>query len=248
MIGLTHSEQKVFRCLTGTSKSVAEIVREVRLPRMTVYTCLLRLQNKKLATTTIVDGKKRVRWTRASLSSVSKVVNSLRKNLLDTSNTANQMSDAVLLHGKKEVSSVLVRLTKQNRGGRMYSLQHSKNWSTWMKIFGKKLTNYHNRLVVDEKLVCFTIHSPTFPQDVVEDQETLKAYKGRLGNSHVIPEAYLKKDMALYIFGDEILFVNLATVEASLYVNKELADFLEKMTMYIFEHGGEDEFFRKHNF
>ena len=49
MIGLNISEIKVFKKITLNPQSVADIVRKTKMPRMTVYTNLLRLEKMKLA-------------------------------------------------------------------------------------------------------------------------------------------------------------------------------------------------------
>jgi hypothetical protein len=188
-------------------------------------------------------------WSRNKDSVLEKELSRTKKVLLGEYkyNDKNVLSGMTFCRGKKEIAETLMYLTTRQDGSRMYSIQNASNWRTWIRIMGKEWVNNHNKAVVKHKLLVFTIHSPQAPEDIKADKEVINAYKGRLGNSHSIPEVFLKRDLSFYIFEDTIFLVNLETLEAALFTNHDMASFLIKMFMFMFEKGKEDNFFLEFN-
>jgi len=252
MIGFTKNEIKVFDSVSRNGETVAFIVRKTKMPRMTTYTILLRLEKSGLVKQIKSDSGKKMLWTRNQDSALEKellraeeVILGRKSNVKENKNKF--LSDTVFFYGKKEISEALMNLTIRKDGIRMYSIQNSKNWSRWIDIMGKDWVNKHNKMVVKHKLICFTIHSPEAPENIKKDRDVIEAYKGRLGNSHAIPESFLKRDLSFYIFEDTIFLVNLEKLEAVSFTNHDMASFLIKMLMFMFEKGEEEEFFLKFN-
>lgn len=250
MIGFSKNELKVFNKVTRNPQSVADIVHKAKMPRMTVYKILLRLKKIGILKSEKTEGRKRLMWSRNQDSAIEKELSSTRDFLFGVKQNKKKSVPFLgvnFYHGKKEVANALMELTKRRDGARMYSIQNSKNWKRWIDIMGKKWVNEHNSAVVRHKLVCFTLHSPEAPEDIKRDKEVIEAYRGRLGNSHAIPENYLKKDLSFYIFEEIIFLVNLEKVEAVEFTNADMASFLIKMFSFMFEKGEEEEFFLKFN-
>lgn len=245
MIGLDTTELKVFKKLTHNPQSVAELVRNLKMPRMTVYTNLLRLQQKNIAKEMKSESGKRMLWVRSQDSVIEREVEGLEALVLG--GKRKSAGGVSLYKGKKEVGDKLMELTTRKDGATMYALQHADNWWRWVEVMGKAWVNKHNKAVVDHKLIAFTIHSPVAPENIKQDASILENYKGRLGNSHTIPERFLKRNLSLYIFDDTLFLVNLETVEATLVINKDIASFLVKMFAFMFEKAGEDDFFLTYN-
>ncbi len=252
MIGLTKNELKVFKAVTRNPQTVALIVRSTKMPRMTTYTILLRLEKNGLVKQITSDSGNKTLWLRNQDSIIEKELQHTGKVLLGISGKnktqeSQSFSGMHFFFGKKEVAQALMELTVRKDGIRMYSIQNSKNWSRWIDIMGKTWVNEHNKAVVKHKLVCFTIHSPDAPENIKKDKDIVDAYKGRLGNSHAIPESFLKRDISFYIFEDTIFLVNLEKVEAVSFTNTDMASFLIKMFSFMFENADEEEFFLKFN-
>ncbi len=246
MIGLKKNELKVFKKLSYNPESVALLVRKLKMPRMTVYTVLLRLQKQGLAKTSVSATSKRATWSRSEDSHILEEVEEVSKTLLGIE--VKKLSEGFSLYsGKKEVADALMNLTIRKDGARMYSIQSSKNWAMWLKLMGKDWVNKHNKAVVEHKLLALTIHSPEAPEDIKKDKEVTDAYKGRLGNSHAIPEEFLPRGLSLYIFEDTILLVDLEKVEAISFTDHNMAAFLIKMFSFMFEQSEREEFFQKFN-
>lgn len=244
MIGLDTNELKVFRKLSLNPGSVADIVRKSKLPRMTVYTNLLRLKKKHLAKEVKSGTGKRLLWVKNQDSAIENELDTARETILGYSSSSKGAS---VFKGPKEVGGKLMELTVRRKGATMYSIQNAHNWWRWIEVMGKEWVNKHNRAVVKNELVAFTIHSPTAPERIKKDETIIKNYKGRRGNSRAIPESFLRKDLSFYIFDDTIFLVNLEKVEATLLVDKDMSSFLIKMFAFMFEKAGEEEFFLKYN-
>lgn len=242
MIGLNKSEAKVFKELSYDGESVASFVRRMKMPRMTVYTTLLRLKKKKLAVEVKSETGKKMLWSRNKDSVIQSEISSLEQMLMGIS---SGVGPAQMFIGKDAIKEELMRLTVRKRGARMYSIQNSRNWVRWIEIMGKKWVNEHNKAVVDQKLVCFTIHSEEAPEKIKSDKEVLDAYRGRRGNSHAVHERFLKRDVAFYIFDETLFLVNLEKLEAIEIVSKDLTEFLVKVFSFMFEKTEQEEFFRK---
>jgi hypothetical protein len=243
MIGLDTNEVKVFKKLSLNPQSVAELVRILKMPRMTVYTNLLRLKQKKLVKEVKSETGKRMLWVKNDDSVIESELSRVAETMLGGAISAGP--GITTYRGKEEVSDALMDLTVRKDGARMYSIQSSKNWATWIKLMGKEWVNKHNRAVVKHKLLALTIHSPEAPDDIKKDKDITDAYKGRLGNSHAIPEEFLPKGLSLYIFEDTILLVDLQKVEAISFTNHNMATFLIKMFTFMFEQSEREEFFQK---
>ncbi len=246
MIGLNKNELKVFKKLSYNSESVAALVRKLKMPRMTVHTVLLRLKKEGLAKTVRSESGKRVVWCRSDDIRIEEQIGAAKKTLLGFEDKYISKG-YVTYHSKKEVADALMNLTIRKDGARMYSIQSSKNWAMWLKLMGKDWVNKHNRAVVKHKLIALTIHSPEAPEDIKKDKEITDAYKGRLGNSHAIPEEFLPCGLSLYIFEDTILLVDLEKVEAVSFADHNMATFLIKMFSFMFEQSEREEFFQKFN-
>ncbi len=245
MIGLDARELKVFKKLTHNPQSVAELVRKTKMPRMTVYTNLLRLKKKRLVKEVKSESGKRILWAKNQESVIKDELSYMQELVLG--NTEKSTGGISLYKGKKEVGDTLMELTTRKDGATMYSIQNAHNWWRWVQIMGKDWVNKHNRAVVKHKLVAFTIHSPTAPERITKDSDIIEHYKGRRGNSHAIPEQFLRKDLSFYIFDETIFLVNLDKVEATAFTNKDMSLFLIKMFAFMFEKADEEEFFLKHN-
>lgn len=246
MFGLNENEVKVFKKLSYNPESVAALVRKLKMPRMTVYTVLLRLKKQGLAKVSRSMTGKRIAWSRNEDSHILEEVGEVSKALLgiDVKKTSEGFS---VFSGKKEVAEALMKLTVRKDGARMYSIQSSKNWAMWIKLMGKDWVNKHNKAVVKHKLLALTIHSPEAPEDIKKDKEITDAYKGRLGNSHSVPEEFLPRGLSLYIFEDTILLVDLEKVAAISFTDHNMATFLIKMFSFMFEQSEREEFFQKFN-
>ncbi len=243
MIGLHKNETKVFKKLTLNPQSVADIVREAKMPRMTVYTNLLRLEKMKLAQEVKSESGKRILWVKKDGTALEEEISHLSQSLIGR--RAGNIKGITHLSGKEEVASALMNLTTRKDGARMYSVQSSKNWQMWLSLMGKEWVNKHNKAVVAHKLMSLTIHSREAPTDIKKDEDITDAYKGRLGNSHAIPEEFLPQGLSLYIFENTILLVDLKHVKAISFTDNGMAEFLIKMFAFMFSKGEREEFFQK---
>ncbi len=251
MIGLRTFELKVFKAL-DRPMSVAQLTLKLKAPRMTVYSNLLRLQEAGLVRHVSTPSGKRVLFERAEELQILKEVEEIKKVLISTrrsrkSKRPYSFSGFRTYSGKEEISQAIMELTKRTEGGRLYSIQTSDNWNNWIKLIGKDKVNEHNSLVVKHKLLSFSLHSPKAPENIEKDETIIKAYKGRLGHSRSIPEAFLKRNLSFYVFEEIIFFVNLEKAEAFSFRHHDFSSFLVKMFMFMFEHSDEEEFFLKFN-
>lgn len=245
MIGLSKSEVKVFKKLNLNEQSVADIVRATKMPRMTVYTNLLRLEKMKLAQEVKSDSGKRILWVKRADSFLEKEISLLALSLIGKE--GGNKRGVIEYSGKQEVGDALMNLTTRKDSVRMYSVQSSKNWQIWLKLMGKEWVNKHNKAVVKHKLIALTIHSEEAPADIKKDKDITDAYKGRLGNSHAIPEEYLPRGLSLYIFEETFLLVDLENVRAISFTDQSMATFLVKMFAFMFSKSEREEFFQKFN-
>lgn len=245
MIGLHKNELKVFKKLTLNPQSVAEIVRKTRLPRMTVHTNLLRMQKKKLVHYVKSETGKRMLWVRNSDSFLGEELSRAMEGILGKH--VENVKGIISYSGKEEVGGALMELTIRKDNARMYSIQSSKNWQRWLSLMGKEWVNKHNKAVVKHKLLTLTVHSREAPEGIKKDKGITDAYKGRLGNSHAIPEEYLPRGLSLYIFEDTLLLVDLEKVEAISFTDHNMATFLVRMFAFIFKNSEQEDFFQKFN-
>lgn len=245
MLGLNVNELKVFKRLTFNAQSVADIVSHTKMPRMTVYTNLLRLEKMKLAQKVQSKSGKRLLWVKRDSSVIEKQISHTFLSVIGRQ--IGNKSEMIEYVGKQQVCSILMELTTQKDGARMYSVQSSKNWTTWLTLMGKEWVNKHNRAVVKHGLIALTIHSEEAPADIIKNKDITDAYKGRLGNSHAIPEEFLPEGLSLYIFENTILLVDLKKVKAVSFTDHGLAVFLIKMFAFMFSKGEREEFFQKFN-
>ncbi len=245
MIGLDNNELKVFKKLELNPQSVAELVRKTKMPRMTVYTNLLRLKKKNLVKECKSDSGKRNLWLRNQDVVIEKNLREVKEKILGKSGSVS--GDILVFKGEKEVGDKLMELTTRRDGAVMYAIQNAHNWWRWVELMGKDWVNRHNRAVVKHRIIAFTIHSPTAPEKIKQDLDIINNYKGRHGNSHTIPEQFLKKDLSLYIFDNTLFLVNLEKVEATLLLDKDLSAFLVRLFVFMFEKAEEDDFFLRYN-
>src|SRR6202008_5163102 len=109
MIGLDTNEIKVFKKLTLNPQSVADLVRKTRMPRMTMYTNLLRLKKKRLAKEIKSETGKRNLWVRNQDSIIEEELSESKEKILGlASKTSKKIS---VFKGKDEVGDKLMELT-----------------------------------------------------------------------------------------------------------------------------------------
>lgn len=246
-MGLNKNETRVFKKLTFNPQSVAEIVIITKMPRMTVYTNLLRLSKMKLVEEVKSESGKRILWAKRDDALLEKVLEKEISEIADGTlgKQRGYVAGITKYSGKEEIAGVLMNLTTRKNGSRMYSVQSSKNWQMWLDLMGKEWINKHNKAVVTHKLMALTIHSLEAPTNIKKDKDITDAYKGRLGNSHAIPEEFLPSGISLYIFENTILLVDLKKVKAISFTDYSMAEFLIKMFAFMFSKSEREEFFQK---
>lgn len=131
MIKFTENELKVLECLDFKPLSVAELVRATRMPRMTVYTTLLRLRDVGAARNVLKNNSKRQLWAKSDASKLRSEIERHTKKLfgIDFINTQN---NDIQIKGKVEIANILMDLTKLNYSKRLYTMQNSANFPLWV--------------------------------------------------------------------------------------------------------------------
>lgn len=110
-------------------------------------------------------------------------------------------------------------------------------------MFGRPWVNKHNKLLVDNEVIVFSIYSKNLPKSITEDRDIIKNYKGRKGNSMALDDKYFLPGVALYIFEDQILFIDLNKLEAVVVANHNFIKFFIKIFEYMFEGGDRDKLY-----
>jgi hypothetical protein len=229
---LSKNENRVYERLDKEYESVASITRACRMPRMTVYTVLLRLEHYELARKIKLSDKKTYIWAKIEQS---------------TPTSTNHIKAAIKSYtGVKAIKTLYMDLVTEIPERRMYTFQSSKNFDLWVKKFGNSWVNKSNKAVVDMSLLVFSLYTDNVSRDITDDVEIIKSYKGRRGGSHAIPENYFRYGIATYIFDSRILTIDLQNETAHMVDNELLSSSLISLFKFAFDNTEQDKLFRLH--
>ncbi len=244
MIKFTGNEMRVLKCLDFKPISVAALVRATMMPRMTVYTTLLRLLGVGAVRIVILNNSKRKLWAKSDASKLRSEIETHTRKLFGIDlNIKNANKNIFNINGRDQIAEYLINVTGLNYGKRLYTMQNSSNFPLWVDIFGKRWTNKHNKLLVDNNVIVFSIYSKNIPRSILDDKDIIENYKGRKGNSMAIDDKYFLPGVALYIFENQILFIDLNKLEAIVISNHNFIKFFIKIFELIFEGGDRDKLY-----
>ena len=240
MLPLRKNEYAVFVKLPSVPTSVATIVRETSLPRMTVHTNLLRLQKYGLVKSKKVNGKQKRYWSKAPESTMRKKLQALESTFLSHRDIQKvplgEFAKLVAYSGKKNILTALHTMLYTHKRQRICVMQTARNWNTWVNLLGKREVNKLNKAVTDNEMIYLGVRTQNIPRWFHEDSEAKEAYGGRAQGTKFIDESYFEPDTSLYILPDQVLIVNLKAVTALEINDRRIALVFFRMFTYIHEH------------
>ena len=181
MIKFTGNEMRVLKCLDFKPISVAALVRATMMPRMTVYTTLLRLLGVGAVRIVILNNSKRKLWAKSDASKLRSEIETHTRKLFGIDlNIKNANKNIFNINGRDQIAEYLINVTGLNYGKRLYTMQNSSNFPLWVDIFGKRWTNKHNKLLVDNNVIVFSIYSKNIPRSILDDKDIIENYYRKL--------------------------------------------------------------------
>ena len=219
VLGLKKKELRVLNCLKEPL-SVAEIVRETNIPRMTIYSVIERLQERKLIT---FEKRGYQKYWRSTLA----------ENVTGKLNS----SGFVVYEGAKSLSGLYRRIVEESKGDRFYFIEPNRSS---IAVHGKM--SYEDLLAInnavrEKKIVAdgilqdnwLTYTLTSWRKKGKDVRLFLNSFSDRMYNAHVIPAELLDFGSELYIFKGVALLINWRDEVALEIRNKEMVAFLRQM-------------------
>jgi len=204
LLDLKESEETVFRVLTRESMSVADIAREVTLPRMTAFQALRSLQRRKLVERTLVG--KRYFWRRIGVNQASDLLQMTFDALINPGSHGERKLFIKTYSGSADLFSVLKDLLEAYAGERLYGFQSTKSAKECIDTLGTDRVVAINNLIKEKGIIVEAVLGKSFAEMGKEyGSEWQESYVGRAAAITVVPEDFLDLGVDIFVFNHSLL-------------------------------------------
>lgn len=203
---LTKLEEKVFMVLDDNPSSVTCIADSAKVPRTSAFKALQKLEQIGLSESKKVRLKNQHTYTRVSDIKILEVLEGVKKKIIrGKGNVSSVKIDNETMisvySGKEAVVERLVTMMSQEHGGRIYTLQASGTTKEWIATLGEEDVLTIHKLFKERGLIVVGIQGEAYVHHVRQYAKTVvESFKNRLDDLHVIPDEFLEKKTALYIY------------------------------------------------
>lgn len=246
---LTRNEEKVYFATGDTQESVTEIARKVKIPRTSAEKALKNLEKLGLVVGRKVREKNKHVYLRADQNSVNALVEDFRASLLGK-NKAEKMvckkdeqHKVTIFSGREGIIESLYHMLSIRVNERVYGIQGSDALKSWLAYLGEEeVVRLHN-VIKENKLIMVGVRSSAVKKDVLTKMHIRQTYKGRLAQTHAIPDEFFQDKLSIYVFRDTLLFINLQEEVAFEVVDKVVVSGILKLIRFILTKTDRDDLF-----
>lgn len=236
---LTSLEEKVFLSTQEDFLSVTQIALCASAPRTSTFKALQKLETLGLVHSKKVRLKNQHTYSRASDDEIIKRLDLVKKKI------TSKKDDSTPLHldkslfvnvysGKGSISERLIAMMSQEKGGRIYTLQSSGTGKAWIGRLDEDVLLRIQTLFKERGLIVVGILGASYSDSIKKYKKNLtETLKGRLDDTHIIPDNFLEDKTALYVYKSVTLFVDIEKLHAVEIHNQLFSRVLKKMILYM---------------
>jgi predicted transcriptional regulator len=217
LLALSKEDALILNILESEVLNIADISKQTKIPRTSLYYMLPKLQERELIKQIKVT--KKLFWEKNSdehiLNSYTKVIESLSNNTPGITKTISKESSITFYQGNKQVINVLRELSHAPPRSRVYGIQPETS------IIGAIENNHlhdlidFNHQVKKSKLIFEGVihesgtHSMVRSLTADDQKRLLESFSGRSADTVKLPEGFLNKTKAeIYLYNNKIALVN----------------------------------------
>lgn len=238
ILGLHKDEVLILQKLTSEPLRIADISKETKIPRTSLYYMLPKLEDRKFITQIKIE--KKVYWKKNSdeqiLTSYKKIVESISTNTLGETKKVSKDTQITFYHGNDQVINILREVSSLPPHSRFYGIQPES--SIIAAVNNNPLDSIidFNHKVKKSKLIVEGIihekgtYSMLQKLSQEEQKRLLGSFSKRAADTAKLPEGYLNSTQAeIYLFKNKIALVNWVEEFAVIIENKDVYDLLKAM-------------------
>ncbi len=232
-LGLNNLEQKVVESVTGEFKMVADIARDINVPRTSVDAVVARLVDRKI----IKKQKKAKRFLYKKISDIETIKNMFPEKALPPGKYSLPLYEGFHLNlysGTKDIMTMFENLCIKHSKERVYGIQSTSSVGELFKFATLDEINYINSLVTTNDVVQDSIIDDEYfieLEKIVGDRygEWLKGLSDRLAVVHVLPKEDIGFNGLLILHGKVAILVDWKTQMGIEIINTEIMKMLLSM-------------------
>lgn len=236
---LTKNEEKVFFATSSLGLSVTDIAKKARVGRTSTQKALESLEKMGLVCGKKVRYKNRHLYTKTDDNTINDIVESIRASLLGRSLvkkygiTLSPSCKVNVFKGKNGIIETLERVLSIRVNERIYGTQGPDGVSSWIEYLGKEEILRLHSIIKKNQLIMIGFRAESIKQKFKHEKEVMGSYKGRLSQTHALPDEFLQEKFSLYIFRDTVLFIDLQNEVAVEVADIIVASGLVKLIRFI---------------
>jgi DNA-binding transcriptional ArsR family regulator len=239
MLQLSRKETVILGVLSnGSLRTVAEISRNAKLPRMTLYSILATLKERGLID--YVRKGKRKYWSAISSEQFGQKLSMLGYEVAGNKKMRLAVQDHTgftIIHGKEALFNVWKELTETNPGKRIRAIQPTKSLLSAIKSYSPGEFVPINEMIKKNKIIMESlVREDVFPAYINFykgmpniQKEILESFIGRSTDTVFTSNEYLNNNSDLLITHDAAVLMNWQYQVAIKIENKEMVSLLNEL-------------------
>ncbi len=205
ILGLSKREQKIYSGINNAPLTVAEIAREVSLPRMTVHYALIRLLERG-----VIERIKREGYFLYRRVSQEKLfMETLPQREMPAGSVTipiTKETGTIIHRGLKNIYTFYEKICRENANKRVRCIQTLVSTKCMIKAYSQKELDCLNEIIGKNKIICDVILEEDFFDPIFEKYgaknflKSLQVFLGRISITYMLPKNFIsfRNDMLLF--------------------------------------------------
>lgn len=253
ILGLHKDEVIILHTLYNKPLRIADISKETKIPRTSLYYMLPKLKDRKLIIQTKIN--KKVYWDKNSdehiLNSYKKIIESISNNTIGTTKTISKDSQITILIGASNLESVFFDILKLAPKSRAYGIQPGISLLEVIKKMPlEHIIPFNKKLKQKQIIMEGIVHEKSLDdiEKILNKEDSKKLFEsfgGRAADTAKLPEDFLNTTKAeFYLFDGKVALMNWHEEFGVIIKNKHIYHlFMEmfKSTKYLLQRYDQNE-------
>jgi hypothetical protein len=253
ILGLDKEEILILQKIGTEPLRIADISKETRIPRTSLYYMLPKLKDRKFITQIKINGK--VYWKKNSdehiLSSYKGIIESLSNNTIGTTKTISKESQITIHIGASNLETVFFDMLKLSPKNRVYAIQPGISLLEVIKKMPIEHAILFNKEIKRKQIIVEGIvHERSLDaiEKVLSKEDSKKLFEsfgGRAADTSKLPEDFLDTTKAeIYLYDGKVALMNWYEEFGVVIKNKHIYNLVIEMfksTKYLLQRYDQNE-------
>jgi predicted transcriptional regulator len=253
ILGLGKEEVLILQKLSTEPVRIADISKETRIPRTSLYYMLPKLLDRKLIVQIKIGGK--IHWKRNTdeniLNSYKKIIESLSNNTVGATKTISKESEVTIYIGASNLETVFSEIMKLPPKSRAYGIQPGISLlGVIQKMPLEHIIPFNKKLKQKQIIMEGIVHEKSLDaiEKILSKEDSKKLFEsfgGRAADTAKLPEDFLDTTKAeIYLYDNKVALMNWHEEFGVIIKNKHLYNLVMEMfksTKYLLQRYDQNE-------